>query len=72
MKLKKYIQSKPKGTQGELADSLDISRSWFSKIVNERRLPSPALAVAKSHVTEGRVKRKDLRPDIFLDRSRIM
>jgi DNA-binding transcriptional regulator YdaS (Cro superfamily) len=65
MKLKKYLESQLRGTQGRLAEDLNISKSWLSKIVNERVLPSPVLAVAISHITEGKVTRNELRPDIF-------
>ena len=66
MKLKKYLRSQLRGTQGRLAEDLNISKSWLSKIVNERVLPSPVLTVAISHKTKGKVARKELRPDIFV------
>ncbi len=65
MKLKKHVQSQPKGTQGKLADDLEISPSWFSKMVNQRSLLSPAIAVARDYLTKGKLTQKDVRPDIF-------
>jgi hypothetical protein len=34
-------------------------------MVNERSLPSPAIAVAIAYLTKGKLTRKDIRPDIF-------
>jgi DNA-binding transcriptional regulator YdaS (Cro superfamily) len=48
-----------------MARALNISKTWLSLIVSGKELPSPALAVAISGMTKGKVSRKTLRADIF-------
>jgi len=48
-----------------LARTLGISKTWFSLIVTGRRLPSPELARDIELHTGRKVKRAELRPDIF-------
>lgn len=48
-----------------MARKLDISKTWLSLIISGRKLPSPELARDMESYTGGKVKRVDLRPDIF-------
>ena len=48
-----------------LARRLGISKTWFSMIVTGRKLPSPELARDIELLTGRKVKRAELRPDIF-------
>ena len=65
MKLKEYLQSKPRGTAAKLAEMVGISATWLSLITNEHNKPSPELCVLIEKATKGKVKRADLRPDMF-------
>ena len=47
------------------ARKLGISKTWLSLIVTGRQLPSPELARDIELHTGRKVKRADLRPDIF-------
>ena len=48
-----------------MARKLGISKTWFSQVVTGRKLPSPELARDIESHTGRKVKRADLRPDIF-------
>ena len=65
MQLDEYLQGKPRGTTARLAARLGITKTWMSLIVSRRRKPSPELAVLIEEYTEGKVKRRDLLPEIF-------
>ena len=65
MTLKEYFDTKPHGSKAAMAKALDISKTWLSLVISGRVVPSPALAVAISNYTKGKVSRKLLRPDIF-------
>ena len=65
MQLDEYLQGKPRGTTARLAARLGITKTWMSLIVSRRRKPSPELAVLIEECTEGKVKRRDLLPEIF-------
>lgn len=65
MTLQEYFTTQPHGAKAAMARDLGISKTWLSLIVSGRELPSPALAVALSHYTKGKVSRKTLRADIF-------
>ena len=47
------------------ARTLGISKTWFSLIVTGRKLPSPELARDIELLSGRKVKRAELRPDIF-------
>jgi len=65
MTLQEYFSSQPRGSKAAMARALNISKTWLSLIVSGKELPSPALAVAISGMTKGKVSRKALRADIF-------
>jgi DNA-binding transcriptional regulator YdaS (Cro superfamily) len=65
MTLIEYFEGKPRGTKIALARKLGISKTWFSLVVTGRQLPSPELARDIELHTGRKVKRADLRPDIF-------
>jgi DNA-binding transcriptional regulator YdaS (Cro superfamily) len=65
MKLTEYFADKPRGAQRELAEKLGISKTWMTLITNGHQVPSAALAVLIHQVTNGRVTREELRPDLF-------
>lgn len=65
MTLTEYFTGKPRGTQRDLALKLGISKTWLSLISTGRKLPSPELARAIEIHTGRKVKRVELRPDIF-------
>jgi len=48
-----------------MARKLGVSKTWFSLVVTGRKLPSPELARDIELLTGRKVKRADLRPDIF-------
>ena len=65
MTLQEWFVDQPHGAKAAMARTLGISKTWLSLIISGRVLPSPALAVALSHYTKGKVARKTLRSDIF-------
>jgi DNA-binding transcriptional regulator YdaS (Cro superfamily) len=65
MTLQEYFKDKPRGSMIALARKLGISKTWFSLIVTGRQLPSPELARDIELHTGRKVKRAELRPDIF-------
>lgn len=65
MTLKEYFATLPKGAQKDLAKKLQISTTWMTLVTNGHEVPSVALAVLIEQVTEGKVTRKELRPDVF-------
>jgi DNA-binding transcriptional regulator YdaS (Cro superfamily) len=65
MTLQKYFADKPHGSIAAMAKTLNISRTWFSLIINNRATPSPMLAIMIEKLTKGEVTRKTLRPDLY-------
>jgi DNA-binding transcriptional regulator YdaS (Cro superfamily) len=65
MNLTEYFLDKPRGAKVQLALQLGISKTWLSLVISGRKLPSPELARDIEALTGRRVKRADLRPDIF-------
>ena len=65
MPLREWLKSQGRGSQQKLAQTIGVSETWISLLVNGRVLCSPALATAIHQVTEGAVTRLELRPDIF-------
>jgi DNA-binding transcriptional regulator YdaS (Cro superfamily) len=48
-----------------MALELGISRTWFSLLIAGTAVPSAALCVAIEKLTKRKVKRSDLRSDLF-------
>lgn len=65
MKLQEYIRTSKRGTAASLAVKCGVTKTWMSLIVSGKREPSPELAVLIEQHTDGKVARKELRPDIF-------
>jgi DNA-binding transcriptional regulator YdaS (Cro superfamily) len=65
MTLQEYFATQPHGSKAAMARALGISKTWLSQIISGSKIPSPALAVALSNYTKGKVSRKALRADIF-------
>jgi DNA-binding transcriptional regulator YdaS (Cro superfamily) len=65
MPLREWLKSQGRGSQQKLAQTIGVSETWMSLLVNGRVPCSPALATAIHQVTEGAVTRLELRPDIF-------
>ena len=65
MQLSDYFNNKAHGARSEMAEALGITRTWLSLLISGRRVPSPLLASSIEKYTKGKVKRKELRPDVF-------
>lgn len=65
MTLQEYFGDKPYGSKAEMAKALGVSKTWMALIINGLRVPSPELALEIERLTDGKVRRIDLRPDIF-------
>lgn len=65
MTLKEYFAKQPHGAISAMAKKLNVTRTWLSLVVNNRATPSPILCVMIERYTQGKVKRKVLRPDMF-------
>lgn len=63
MELKKYIEILGRGGSKSFAQKLGISSSFLSQLVSGRAAISPARCVKIEHESQGKVTRKDLRPD---------
>lgn len=63
-KLKKWMK-KNSVTYGELGRRVNRSKQTIYNIVSGRRMAGPQLAQTIEDVTEGVVRRSDLRPDIW-------
>jgi DNA-binding transcriptional regulator YdaS (Cro superfamily) len=65
MTLKDFFETKKLGAKTEMAKALGISRTWLALIINGQRVPSVRLSLDIERYTHGKVRRKDLRPDMF-------
>jgi len=65
MKLKDYFTGKPKGTKHKAAIALNITATWLSLLISEKKHPSATLAIKIEEYTKKKVTRKELRPDIY-------
>lgn len=65
MTLQEYFATEPRGAKAEMAEFLGISATWLSLIIANRRVASAVLSKKIEKATQGLVKRKDLRPDLF-------
>jgi DNA-binding transcriptional regulator YdaS (Cro superfamily) len=65
MNLAEYFESQPRGAKADMAKKLGITKTWLSLIVTGKKIPSPILCNTIELLTKGKVKRKELRPDVF-------
>jgi len=65
MTLSEYFLGKPRGSKAEMAKALGFSKTWLSLVISGRQLASPEMCVAIEIYTKGKVRRKEIRPDIF-------
>lgn len=65
MTLTEYFADKPHGSKADMAKALGISRTWMALLISGLRVPSPELALEIERITNGQIKRVDLRPDLF-------
>lgn len=65
MTLSEYFKDEPRGAKAEMAEYLNISPTWLSLLMKGERRASAALCAKIERATQGMVKRKDLRPDLF-------
>ncbi len=66
MKIGRYLQTLPDGqTQRSWCERHGFSPSLISQVANGHRRPGPNLAKRIHDATGGRVKLRELRPDIW-------
>ena len=65
MTLQEYFYTEPRGSKAEMARHLGITVEWMSKMIAGKAVISAALARKVEQATQGLVRRKDLRPDLF-------
>jgi DNA-binding transcriptional regulator YdaS (Cro superfamily) len=65
MNLKQYFKDEPRGAKKEMAEYLGITPTWLGLLIRKARRPSPELSKKIEKATQGLVKAKDLRPDLF-------
>ena len=65
MTLIEYFKDEPRGSKAEMAEYLKISPTWLSLLMKGERRASAALCMKIEKATQGLVKRKDLRPDLY-------
>lgn len=63
MQLKQYIDELERGEAKKLAERLFVSSSYLSQMASGRCSISPARCVEIETATNGKVSRRDLRPD---------
>ena len=67
MNLKDYFTNLPHGSKAELASKLGITKTWLSLIISGKKMPSGPLCNMIQKLTDGKVSRAALRPDLFGD-----
>lgn len=67
MTLKEYFESQPWGAKRQMCRDLGVSKTWLSLIINGHHVPSAQLAYEIEKQTQGKVTRRELRPDLFGD-----
>jgi DNA-binding transcriptional regulator YdaS (Cro superfamily) len=65
MTLIEYFAEEPRGAKAEMAEFLGITPTWLSLLMKGERKASAALCMKIEKATQGLVKRKELRPDLF-------
>ena len=65
MTLQEFFQQLPRGAKSVYAERMGITRTYMSLLIAGRRKPSPELAKIIELVTKRKVRRIELRPDIF-------
>ena len=65
MTLTEYFADKPHGSKADMAKALGISRTWMALLISGLRVLSPELALEIERITNGQIRRVDLRPDLF-------
>lgn len=71
MTLTEFFENKDRGAKIEMARNLGVSKTWFSLVLTGKKLPSAFLCNQIELLTKGKVKRIELRPDIFLKPSNL-
>lgn len=65
MTLQEYFADKGRGAKAKFAEDLGITRTWLSLLIAQSVLPSAELAVRIEKLTKRKVKRSELRYDLF-------
>lgn len=65
MTLQEYFADQKRGTKAKFAEDLGITRTWLSLLIAQSVLPSAELAVRIEKLTKKKVKRSELRYDLF-------
>jgi len=65
MKFKEYFAQEPYGAKTQMAETLGITTTWLSLLINGSRRPSVSLSKKIEKFTKGRITAKELRPDVF-------
>jgi DNA-binding transcriptional regulator YdaS (Cro superfamily) len=65
MNLKQYFSDEPYGAKKEMAEYLGITPTWLGLLMRGARRPSAELAKRIEVATQGLVKARELRPDLF-------
>ena len=65
MTLYEYFLERPLGERAKMARLLGISTTWMSRLSHGKSKPSSYLAIEIEKITEGKVKRQELLPEIF-------
>ena len=65
MDMKEYIKTEGRDAAKHLASRVGTKYVYLSQIASGFRKPSNILAVAIERETEGRITRRELRPDLY-------
>lgn len=65
MTLNEFFDDLYIGSKTEMCESIGITRTWLSLILNGSKQPSPQLCLKIEKYTKRKVRREELRPDIF-------
>jgi len=66
MNLVQYFLTEPHGSRQRMANNLGVTKAWFSQVTQGRVKPSIDLCKRIEQETNGKVSRKDLRPDLYV------
>ena len=65
MNLNEWFFYQPRGAKSQMANQLNISKNWMSRLVCGTAKPSPYLAIQIEKFTAGEVSRYVLLPEVF-------
>lgn len=67
MTLTEWFATQPYGSKAKMAAALGVTKTWMCQLIAGRGKASVKIAAEIERLTDGQVKKSDLRPDLFGD-----